>query len=114
MDIRGEAGGRPCAASMMKNVSATGTAVMTNLSPVQALQREIDAAKDLIDGLNDMYRDVGRWPAHLAALELAMADAQLVEHNNTCPIESGDCEILHDMQDSLGRCRAKLYEALQR
>lgn len=87
----------------------------SNIPPVQALQHRIEECRKGIESAE--RHELPTWPDEfllLAALELALADAQLVEHNNTCPIESGDCELLHDMQDSLGRCRAKLYEALQR
>lgn len=73
------------------------------LSPVQALHREIDCAKNWIaaHGSTSEISDLAR--RYIAALELAKADAEFDLHNDS-PVK----------YKALIDARAKLYEALQR
>lgn len=98
---------------------------MINLTPVEALQVEINTLKSAIRSLEDgKYPDMDAWHLNryrraLAALELAKADAELERLNEmeNSDIEDNEIQAWADQQLkaelALFAARAKLYEALQ-
>lgn len=83
-------------------------------SPVEALQAEIDRNRSVFNGTGSNPIAVRKWNIHIAALELAKADAELTHHANFARGDSVTINtqafLLIKARDS---ARAKLYEALQ-
>lgn len=97
---------------------------MTNLTPVEALQVEINTLKSAIRSLEDgKYPDMDAWHLNryrraLAALELAKADAEW-EHRQSLfkPRDIGGSDWHREslrLRDAVQSARANLYEALQK
>lgn len=99
---------------------------MTNLTPVEALQREAEHVRGFVELDRDVFVNPKMMRVFLAALELAKADAELQAHDYagsiTVPVlDALEKNRLHDewlaekfrIEQLVQEARAKLYEALQ-
>lgn len=87
----------------------------TPLTPVEALQHEIELAQHEVRTSEGAFRYNKLAVKYLAALELAKADAELHDHipftPDHAPSTCGKC-LFHGVRVS--NARTKLYESLQR